>query len=328
MPLVCRIKPEIDYLCRMKQGIRKFSALRQNRLAGLLCGCLLAIACDNPVVITPSDPFLQGTGFFLWSSHLPLADKPLKVYYHIPPNPGPSMPMVFVFHGTGRNGADYRNAWIDKANEKGFMVFAPEFSEALYPGGDAYNLGNVFVDGDNPSPGTLNAEPLWTYSVVEPLFVNLKTGMASERTQYELYGHSAGAQFVHRLVLLKPEGSYGRIVVSAAGWYTVPDPQISFPYGIAQSPVENADLSPFFGRELQVLVGEADKDPNAPALRRNDIADRQGTTRLARAAYFFQRSQALAQDRGQAFRWEYQTLPGVGHDYVATSRAAADWLVD
>ena len=57
------------------------------------------------------------------------------------------MPIVFSFHGAGRNGDDYRDFWIDMANQHGFMVFAPRFSSSNYPGfGDNYLMGNVFED--------------------------------------------------------------------------------------------------------------------------------------------------------------------------------------
>ena len=45
--------------------------------------------------------------------------------------------------------------YIDKANEYGVILIAPEFSDLDFPSGNAYNLGNIFIDGNNPSPETL-----------------------------------------------------------------------------------------------------------------------------------------------------------------------------
>ncbi|MEM7375206.1 MAG: hypothetical protein AAF587_41815 [Bacteroidota bacterium] len=302
-----------------------FPAFRVNMLLGVLV--CLAFACDNPKEFPDPEPLFAGTGVFTYSDYAPLAAKPIAVFYHIPENVGPTTPIVFVFHGTNRNAVDYRNAWINKAEEKEFMIFAPRFTDNQFPGGDAYNLGNVFEDGDNPSAGSLNPEEVWTFSVIEPLFDHIKTSMENFSSRYHVFGHSAGAQFVHRLLMLKPEGRYGKVVASAAGWYTVPDIAIDFPYGIGQSPVEESDLSLLFGQDLVLIVGAQDNDPNAPALRRNSIVDQQGTHRLARAQHFFERAQEIATKVDGSFQWKLEDpLPGVGHDFRATSRVAADLI--
>ena len=57
------------------------------------------------------------------------------------------------------------------ANENSFIVIAPEFSSEHYPElGDDYLMGNVYIDGDNPTTESRNPENEWTFSVIEPLF--------------------------------------------------------------------------------------------------------------------------------------------------------------
>src|SRR3712207_6943257 len=51
-------------------------------------------------------------------------------------------------------------------------------------------------------------------------FVREATGNPSE--QYRIYGHSAGAQFVHRLALFVPEARFATAIAANAGWYTMP----------------------------------------------------------------------------------------------------------
>ena len=60
--------------------------------------------------------------------------------------------MVFNIHGGGRDGESTRNMMEDKADQYGFIIVAPEISNVNFPGGDGFNLGNVYVDGDNPTP--------------------------------------------------------------------------------------------------------------------------------------------------------------------------------
>jgi pimeloyl-ACP methyl ester carboxylesterase len=299
---------------------------RFSQILLVLLGTLLFAACDDPVVIPPGDPEFSGTGVFSYTDYAPLADKPIRVFYHIPDNANNSTPILFVFHGGDRNASNYRNELIAEANQYGFMVFAPEFNSTHYPGGDVYNLGNVFVDGDNPSAATLNDESVWTLSMIEPLFGYIKGAMQSTVPTYDIYGHSAGAQFAHRLMMLKPGNSFGTIVASASGWYTVPDIAIDFPYGIGQSPVEGFDLSQIFSRDLVVMVGEADIDPNSAGLRHNNTVDLQGDNRLERAQHFYQRGEQLAGNMGSAFTWRYVSLPGVGHESRPGAVAAVGLL--
>ena len=296
----------------------------------LILICLSSTSCDNSEKVPPqtNSNSYSGTSVFRFSDYAPFTNKPIDVFYHIPENIDPNTPIVFVFHGGGRNAANYRNAWIAKANEYNFMIFAPRFIDAYFPGGDGYNLANVFVDGDNPSTATLNDEADWTFSVIEPLFDHIKSEMDNLSNTYDVYGHSAGAQFVHRFMMLKPNVRVKTAVASAAGWYTVPDTNIDFPYGIQQSPIENADLTSIFSGKLILLVGDLDNDPNYPGLRRNSTVDLQGTNRLDRATHFFQRGQEVANDIGSPFNWRFETIPGIGHGFEPSSRRAADILFE
>jgi pimeloyl-ACP methyl ester carboxylesterase len=210
-----------------------------------------------------------GSGVFDFSGYEPFNDKTIKVYYHIPENVDENTPILFVFHGNSRNAFDYRSALTIKSEQYNFIVIVPQFSTQDFPGGDAYNLGNVYVDGDNPSPTTLNEEEFWTYSVIEPLFDYFKEATGNLSLDYHVVGHSAGGQFVHRFLMFKPNARYNKLVASASGWYTVPDLSVSFPYGFNESILMNSSLEEMFSKDLTILVGSLDNDPNASGLRRN-----------------------------------------------------------
>jgi len=295
----------------------------------LLFVSLIWSGCDDPILPPdPQDPLYTGTGVFTYSEYTPFPDKAIQVYYHIPSNASISSPILFVFHGGDRNGEAYRNTWISLADQYNCMVFCPEFSNDLFPGGDAYNLGNVFVDGDNPSAATLNPEEEWTFSVIESLFQHVKAAMNSTRNQYDIFGFSAGGQFAHRLLMYKPDTHLGKVVAAGSGWYTVPDTEVDFPYGIAMSPAAQFDETQLYAKELVILVGAADNDPNSPGLRRNDIVDVQGTNRLERAQYFFLFGEQDAADIGVAFNWRYEQIAGVGHTAGPVSQRAAAILFE
>ena len=65
----------------------------------------------------------------------------------------------------------------------------------------------------------------------------IKQNLNNTTPKYQIFGHSAGGQFVHRYVMYKPNARYDKIIASASGWYTETDLNISFPYGFMESPL-------------------------------------------------------------------------------------------
>ena len=269
---------------------------------------------------------LVGTDSFKFTDQATLKNDEIDIFYHIPQVNSVTTPIVFVFHGGSRNPRTYRDSLISKADELGFIVMAPGLPSSLFPGGDGYNLGNVFVDGDNPSAGTLNDESEWAFSIIEPLFDHVKQQLGSQVSEYSVFGHSAGGQFSHRLLFFKPNARIDKMVASASGWYTTVDESRTFPYGFRSSPLDDIDLPSLLAKNLTVLIGENDNDPNADSLRRNGIADLQGTNRLSRAQFFHDQAQAKATDLGVPFNWKLVINENTGHQLNPAADRAMDLM--
>lgn len=249
------------------------------------------------------------------------AGPPLTVYTAVPGRAGRDAPVVFVMHGVGRNAEDYRDTFTALAEEAGFILVAPEYSRAAFAGAARYNLGWLFDE-----TGALRPEAEWTFSAIEPLFDAVRARTGSRRETYFMFGHSAGAQFVHRYVLMKPDARLDRAVSANAGWYTLARFDIDWPYGLNGAPVDEAQLIAWLGADMVVLLGEADIDPDAANLRRTPRAEAQGPHRLARGENFFAAAAAAAQARGVAFGWRKVAVPLVGHDHAAMAPAAVEAL--
>ncbi len=294
----------------------------------VLIVCVLASSCDKNDQLQPvgEENNITGTGAFTFVEYAPFSTKPIEVHYHIPVNSTTVSPILMVFHGSDRNGATARDAFISKANEQGFIVIAPTFADVYFEGGDGYNLANIFSDGDNPSEASLNPQEEWTFSVIDPLFEYVKELTGNTSSTYDVFGFSAGAQIAHRMLIFDANAKVNRMVAASAGWYTVPDDGIIFPYGLDQSPAETADLAALFASQLTIIVGTADNDPNAPGLRHNEFADAQGLTRFDRAQHFYNEGFSIASDQGLPFGWQYQSVPNVGHDQTPLASVAADLL--
>ena len=259
-------------------------------------------AAGNTLTLLPNT-----TSSFNFSPQAPLNRPPIKVFYHIPAGDLTNMPILFSFHGADRDGGPHRDYWIQMANANGFMVIAPEYSSANYPGlGDNYLMSNIFDDGDNPTPASFNSPNEWTFSTLDPIFEAVKAAVSGSQEKYSAWGHSGGAQFLHRFVTYLPNSKLATAVCSNAGWYTVPETGVSFPYGILNGQLPNTDVTTAFSRKLIVHLGQNDNDPNS-GLRRNSVVDaQQGIHRLERGRYYFNKSQTAAQTMGVNFNWEIQ----------------------
>lgn len=224
--------------------------------------------------------------------------------------------VVFVLHGVGRNGEEYRDNWIDLARRHGLRVYVPEFSRASFPGAEAYNLGSEPRGEDDP-PGA--------YDAIEPLFDHIRETRGVSAGTYVIFGHSAGAQYVHRFACFVDAPRFDLAIAANAGWYTLPDAEAEWPYGL-KGVESSCDAQRWLERPLVLLLGDADTDPQDRSLRRTPEADAQGPHRFARGQFFHAQAAAVAAHRNWTFNWRIGTVRGVAHDNAAMARAAAGWI--
>lgn len=278
--------------------------------------CLLAVGLapnahsdDNQ---SPTDPFYT---FEEW------AGPPIRVWFHLPTQFTPDSPIVFVMHGVGRDADRYYAEWRDYAEQYQFALLVPEFSQRDFPKAAGYNLGNVF-----DTEGHVNPDTLWSFSALDPIFEAFASRVGSNRDAYRLYGHSAGAQFVHRFLFYKPNAKTEMIISANAGWYTLPKNSVEFPYGLKGSGINEATLSPALQKNVIVLLGDEDTDPNHRSLRRTPEALAQGAHRFERGHTFYSTAKNLAAKANNPFTWQRVIVPGAEHSNAQMAAAAAPLL--
>lgn len=247
----------------------------------------------------------------------------LPVYYQLPDRVTPDTPVVFVMHGVNRDADRYRDEWASLARRHGFIAVVPQFGQADFPGSRGYNTGYFSEEDGTPRPRNL-----WSFAAIEPLFDDVRQRFGTRVARYSIYGHSAGAQFVHRFVLFMPEARIDQAVSANAGWYTMPDMQTGFPYGLGDAPVDEAALSAALGKQVTVLLGTADTDRADPDLRKTPEADAQGPHRFARGQQFYANARQAAERLETPFGWSIRTVPDVGHSNGKMAKAAAPLLAE
>ena len=235
-------------------------------------------------------------------------------------------PPVIVFHGMNRNPDDYRDSWIEDAERFGLFVVVPYFSHDEYPGTVGYNLGNLF---SSESDRTRKPESASSFRIPKVVFDHLSSSDGeTDAVGYMVFGHSAGAQFVHRMIALHPDPRLRLAIAANAGWYTYPNVTDDWPYGFRGTGLTEADLPRFLGTNLVILLGDQDIDETQDNLRRTPETMLQGRHRFERGHRFFQAGEAQAARMGVPFGWRIQVVPGVAHDQGGMAPVAAALMAE
>ncbi|MBB5705150.1 hypothetical protein [Sphingopyxis panaciterrulae] len=241
----------------------------------------------------------------------------MPVWTYRSPDTPADAPVLFVFHGALRDADNYVDQWLDLARRYRIVLIVPEFSKKAFPGARSYSHG-WFTEKD----GTPRPADKWSFAVVEPIFAAVKAREGLTAATYSLYGHSGGAQFVHRFILAGGGPHMARAVTANAGSYAMTDPAVAWPFGLAGLPQGLWQPAKVFALPVTVLLGTDDTDPNHHSLPRQPQAMAQGPYRLARGQAFYARARALAAADKLPFAWGCGLVPHVGHDNAGMAPAA------
>ena len=298
----------------MKSGLL---LINTNILVSLTLFVLIVASClpervPNPLEGEPLE--LYGIGSFTFNSYANFQDKPVDCYYFIPESATDQTPVLFLIHGNSRNAESLILSLRDEASASNVILLAPEFNTQYY-NFNAFGLCNVFQDGENASG--LNDYTDWSFNLLDPIFYNFRSLIESNQSEYDLFGFSAGAQFVHRMTLLDSTSHARNFISASAGWYTLPDATVNFPYGIknihGSQTQRQEQLFRSFSRKHFILIGSEDNDPNASGLRQTQEADAQGLNRYDRAHFFLGRGISISGQSQIPFSWSLEVVPQVGH---------------
>jgi pimeloyl-ACP methyl ester carboxylesterase len=156
----------------------------------------------------------------------------------------------------------------------------------------------------------------------------------SGSTQFYLYGHSAGGQFVNRFVVTHPDKII-RAVISAAGRYSYPTTSSKWPYGAGHLSKKlkwkdgsktNVSVSKSLrdyalaARKVSIVIGSKDTkvQPKRPAHK--------GATRIELAKSWAREMNQNAERYGVSGNVKVSLVQGVGHSSSALTPYCANVL--
>lgn len=246
----------------------------------------------------------------------------VKVFSYKAANFTATSTIWFTMHGLAREAENTRDEWLVAADLNGLLILAPEFSEAAFPKSADYTISEI--NGADFSKSN--------YATIEGIFDSTLAATGSQQKVYGMYGHSAGGQFIQKMMMLMPTVRTDYAVTANSGWYLlpsctkVPNEVAAFPYSFADGPYSAADcpaaLTRGLSRNVLVLLGAEDRDPAHPQLSKTAGAMMQGSTRFERGAFFIDQMRKAGEAQNKAHRWKAQVVPSVGHDASQMAQSA------
>ena len=230
----------------------------------------------------------------------------VPIFYVTPNRINKDTRLVVVMHGRKRNAEEYRDQWVDYAKELNLVVIVPEFSEDKFPGVHTYNYGNVFnADGQKQSIESR------LFSLIEPLVKESLNRFKVRSDHWGIYGHGAGAHFVHRYVIHNPQSSYTLAIAANLGWYlTMTDKD--WPFGLNKSGISDTMLKDAFNKYFLLMLGMSDVStkPNTPYVASifDKVTD-QGKHRLERGRNFFNGVLKKSNELDTFLKWGLVEVP-------------------
>jgi len=248
-------------------------------------------------------------------------DKPdVEIFYITPKKIDKDTQLLFVIHGNSRNAKDYISAWIPFISNKNIIVVAPQFNKNSFR--------YFFLLESATSSGAINNNPDdYINKSISSFFNFFQSKFSLSTNKYKMFGHSAGAQFTHRYMLLSNDKRISMAVIANAGWYTFLNGN-SFPYGIKNSPIDISSdhIKWFMSNKTSLLIGN--NDINLKSVNSSKGAQRQGITRVDRANSYFESLVNISDDNNIPFRWSYKVVDEVDHDYLKMTPVAAKILLE
>jgi poly(3-hydroxybutyrate) depolymerase len=245
-------------------------------------------------------------------------DRPLLLHSARPHDYDVRTPVLIVHHGVGRNGRDYRDYWLRLVDEAGILAIAIEFTEAAFPDYLWYHFGNLHDENGTPNPCEQ-----WTYGIDGRLFAALRDQGVTARQRYGLFGHSAGGQFVHRMLSFGFRDRVAVAVSANAGTYAMPDLQVSWPFGLGETGLDADTLRPLLEFPITVMTGTRDTKTTGRFFPKGPRSLRQGANRHERAHNYVRAGHVTAEALQTRCSWTVIDVPEVGHDGKRMSIAAA-----
>lgn len=225
----------------------------------------------------------------------------MTYYYFVPKTVSKVLVLV---HGISRNSEEIIKTFKPLAEKSNVLLIAPIFKKGFAK--DYQRLGR---NGKGPRSD---------YQLMG-ILKDCKLLANIEFNKFNLFGFSAGAQFVHRFAFAHPT-LINKVALVAAGWYTLPTKHLAYPWGLKlKKEFNDVVFTPkrFLRTKYRVYIGSKDNKRDASLNKNPTIDETQGLNRLERASSWIELMQLQIQKHGIKNHIELEILPNSSHDFLS-----------
>jgi len=226
----------------------------------------------------------------------------LPYYIYVPHNLKNKNNLLISIHGYTRNAAEHCFELAKIAEEKGIVLLVPHFSKVRYP-----RYQTLQPDKDSNLPE----------EALDALIEQVSQSLNMDIKNIKVFAYSAGGQFIHRYLMLdKNRSKISRVAIFAPGWFTFPDLDLEFPYGLKKSKKlleRKLTLQNYTTIKTRLFVGDRDIN-RAGNLKVNSRLDsQQGLTRIQRGRAWVQSMNTAVSKKDSI---EIEVINNIGHNFT------------
>ncbi|MBI9045535.1 MAG: hypothetical protein JEZ06_13685 [Anaerolineaceae bacterium] len=243
-------------------------------------------------------------------------------YTYVPTTLTEQTEILVLVHGTPKDLSPEENAelyidiWDEFAEENNYILIAPAFDQENF----SSRYGDHALSGYRGLFGREIGADEWVIRLVEAHCQATEVSI----DKFNLYGHSAGGQFVSRFLVTHPDSIHKAVITSAAT-YPQPEVDIKWPFGMGElhtniewdeNTTKQEDIVPDKQKwldatqiELIVIVGLNDTAEIPQEL----IPGQKGKNRFAIARNWIKDMESFAKLNGKESKFKLELIPGVGH---------------
>ena len=156
---------------------------------------------------------------------------PIDVIHYFPPKVNQESPILIIVPGGDRDAQLSHSSWIETAKKEGVVLLAIGARKKYFPDDYSYSSGRIIsIEGH-----ALHKDQ-WLFSAIEPLFLDFKAKNKLKQNSFYFIGENEGGGFVHRYLLFNPKGPVLKALAINPDFVTLPDKNISYPFGLKNSP--------------------------------------------------------------------------------------------
>ena len=248
---------------------------------------------------------------------------PIDILHYFPPNTNSDSPVLIVVPGGDRDVQISHSRWIETANKNETILITLGARKKYFPDDYSYSSGRVVS-----REGYALHQSQWLFSAIEPLFLDFKTKNKLKQDRFYLVGENEGGGFVHRYLLFNPKGLVLNALVINPDFVTIPDKNISYPFGLKNSPISNKMVKDWLGCALTIVSTPEIQTFQENSLSNSPIADIQGESGKKRGEFLFNFAKNYAAKRNLKINWSFKNLTKVEPNKALKKQVLFNFLLE